>query len=68
MRYRISCRADADIERICDHVAADNPDAADRLDERLHREIQLLAGPPASVTPGRTCRTRETASGLPETL
>jgi plasmid stabilization system protein ParE len=43
MRYRISRRADTDIERICDHVAADNPDAADRLDEQLHRAIQLLA-------------------------
>ena len=43
MKYRVSRRADTDIERICDHIAQDNPDAADRLDERIHRAIQLLA-------------------------
>jgi plasmid stabilization system protein ParE len=43
MNYRISRRADTDIERICDHIAEDNPDAADRLDEQIHRAIQLLA-------------------------
>jgi len=43
MKYRISRRADTDIERICDYIAQDNPDAADRLDERIHRAIQLLA-------------------------
>jgi len=26
MKYRISCRADTDIERICDRIAEENPD------------------------------------------
>ena len=43
MNYRISRRADNDIERICDRIAQDNPDVADRLDERIHGAIQLLA-------------------------
>ena len=43
MNYRISRRADTDIERICDRIAKDNPGGADRLDEQIHRAIQLLA-------------------------
>ncbi len=43
MNYRISRRADTDIERICDRIAEHNPDAADRLDQQIHRAIQLLA-------------------------
>ncbi len=43
MKYRISRRADVDIERICDCIAEDNPDAADRLDQEIHQAIQLLA-------------------------
>ena len=43
MTYRISRRADADIAALCDQIAQDNPDAADRLDERLHHSIELLA-------------------------
>ena len=43
MNYRISRRADTDIERICDLIAGDNPIAAYRLDEQIHRAIQLLA-------------------------
>ena len=43
MNYRIARRADADIERICDRIAEDNPDAAGRLDEQIHRTIQMLA-------------------------
>jgi toxin ParE1/3/4 len=43
MKYRISRLADADIERICDHIATGNPAAADRLDEQIHQAIQLLA-------------------------
>ena len=42
MKYRISRRADNDIERICDRIAANNPNAAERLDERLHHAMQLL--------------------------
>lgn len=43
MKYRISRKADTDIERICDYIAEGNPDAADRLDQQIHRAIQLLA-------------------------
>jgi toxin ParE1/3/4 len=43
MKYRISRKADADIERLCDFVAEDNPEAADRLDEQIHGAIELLA-------------------------
>lgn len=43
MTYRISRKADADIERICDAIAEDNFEAAERLDEQIHRAIELLA-------------------------
>jgi toxin ParE1/3/4 len=43
MKYRISRMADKDIERICDGIAEDNPQAADRLDEQIHNAIKLLA-------------------------
>lgn len=43
MTYRISRRANADIEAICDHIAKDNPAAAARIDELIHSTIQLLA-------------------------
>jgi len=43
MKYRISLKADMDIERICDYIAKDNPDAADRLDQQIHLAIQLVA-------------------------
>jgi plasmid stabilization system protein ParE len=43
MKYRISRPANADIERICDYIAQDNLDAADRLDQQIHRAIELLA-------------------------
>ena len=46
MNYRISRRADADIEAICQYIAKDNPDAADRLDQRMHEAIQQLARVP----------------------
>jgi len=39
MNYRISRKADADIERICDHIAEENPDAADCVDQQIHRAI-----------------------------
>jgi plasmid stabilization system protein ParE len=42
MKYRISRRADTDIERICDRIAEENPRAAERLDEPLHDAMQLL--------------------------
>src|SRR5207302_1360583 len=43
MKYRISRRADKDVAAICNHVAEDNPMAAEQLDDRLHQEIQFLA-------------------------
>jgi toxin ParE1/3/4 len=43
MKYRISRRADTDIERICDRISQNNPDAAQRLDERIHQTIKRLA-------------------------
>ncbi len=43
MTYRISRRANADIEEICDYIAKDDPVAADRLDQLIHGAIQLLA-------------------------
>jgi toxin ParE1/3/4 len=43
MNYRISRQADADIGQICDRIAEGNPDAADRLDDRIHEAIQRLA-------------------------
>src|SRR5947209_2169779 len=43
MKYRISRKANADIEAICDRIAQDNPGAAERVDEQIHRTIQLLA-------------------------
>jgi toxin ParE1/3/4 len=46
MSYRISRMANNDIERICDYIAQDNPAAADRVDEKLHEAIELLAKVP----------------------
>ena len=43
MKYRISLRANADIESLCDYIAKDNPAAAETLDERIHQVIRLLA-------------------------
>jgi len=43
MKYRISHRANKDIEEICDYIAQDNIDAANRLDERIHQTIKSLA-------------------------
>lgn len=43
MRYRISRLADRDLEKIWLHIASDNPDAADRVDEELHSAMKMLA-------------------------
>lgn len=43
MRYRISIRANRDLEHIFDFIARDNIDAAERLDERFHNSIKTLA-------------------------
>jgi plasmid stabilization system protein ParE len=46
MKYRISRKANTDIEGICNRIALDNPEAADQMDERIHRAIELLAEVP----------------------
>jgi len=43
---RITQRADADVEAICRYIAQDNPDAADKLDARLHEEMRKLVRMP----------------------
>ncbi|HEY1683180.1 MAG TPA: type II toxin-antitoxin system RelE/ParE family toxin [Tepidisphaeraceae bacterium] len=48
MKYRISRRADRDIEEICDYIALDKPSAADRFDEKLNQTIQMLADFPGA--------------------
>jgi len=47
MNYRISKRANRDIEAICDYIAKENPKAVDNLDQRLHEQIKRLADMPA---------------------
>jgi plasmid stabilization system protein ParE len=42
MTYRISRQAHKDIEAICDYIAENNPDAAERLDDRFHEAMHLL--------------------------
>jgi toxin ParE1/3/4 len=46
MKYRISRLADRDIDQIWQHIADDNPDAADRVDASLHEAMKLLAKMP----------------------
>lgn len=46
MKRRISRRADMDIDSIYNRIATDNPEAADRFDERIHEAIKLLAKVP----------------------
>lgn len=46
MKCRISRVADRDIRAICDYIAQDNVDAADKLDRRLHEAVELLASIP----------------------
>jgi plasmid stabilization system protein ParE len=50
MKYRISRPASADIEHICDHIAKNNPDAADQLEDRIHEAIKHSQSFPASGT------------------
>jgi plasmid stabilization system protein ParE len=56
MNYRISKRADRDIEEICDRIALDNPSAAEKLDLKLHDQIKILADMPAWGISARGCR------------
>lgn len=46
MNVRISIRANRDIEGICDRISEENPDAADRMDERIQKAILRLANFP----------------------
>ena len=43
MRYRVSRPADRDLDQIWLHIAADDRDAADRVDEALHSAMKMLA-------------------------
>lgn len=42
-KYRITNAADADISHIWRHIARDRPAAADRMIDRIHERIKLLA-------------------------
>ena len=46
MSYRISKRADADFDEIWTHVAQDSTEAADRLEDEIHRAVCLLGRMP----------------------
>jgi plasmid stabilization system protein ParE len=54
MSYRISRMANNDIERICDHIAQDNPAAADRVDENCMKPLSCSPRFPEWATPART--------------
>jgi plasmid stabilization system protein ParE len=51
MKARISRRASLDLESICNRIALDNPNAADRLDQSIHDAIKLLAEFPGVAIP-----------------
>ena len=42
-QYRLSRRADADLDAIWLYIARDNPDAADELDAQLHAAMKMLS-------------------------
>ncbi len=46
MRYRISRRADRDLDAIWRYIASDDRAAADRVDEALHAAMKTLAAMP----------------------
>ncbi len=52
-------RALGRVEQIGDHIAADDPGAADRLVARLFAAVEALADQPALGRPGRISGTRE---------
>lgn len=43
MSYRLSPQANKDIESVCDYIAERDPVAADRLEDRIHEALKLLA-------------------------
>jgi toxin ParE1/3/4 len=55
--FQISKRASDDLDAIWDYIARDNPDAADRLEQKLHDAMTLLSRMP------RAGRTREDLPG-----
>jgi plasmid stabilization system protein ParE len=46
MSYRISPRADADLDEIWTYIAQDDPRAADRTEQALHEAMEQLARMP----------------------
>ena len=54
MSYRISVRANADIEAICDFVAKDKPSAAGKLDQHMMMRLNCLRSFLAWDTVGQT--------------
>lgn len=46
MKFRISRTADRDLDEIWLHIARDNPEAADRVDEAIHDAMRSLAEMP----------------------
>jgi len=48
--YKLSRQAAADISKINDYIAQDNPDAADRLVARFHETMRQLAEMPGMGT------------------
>jgi plasmid stabilization system protein ParE len=46
VRYRISRVANADLDAIWNHIATDSVDAAERVDEELHKAMMMLARMP----------------------
>ena len=59
MRVRWTTDAADDLERICDHIAATNPDAARRVARTIVDGIHSLQMFPNRGRPGRVADTRE---------
>ncbi|MGI8912212.1 MAG: type II toxin-antitoxin system RelE/ParE family toxin [Chloroflexota bacterium] len=59
MRVEFSGPALADLIAITDHIALDNPFAADRVKDRLFAATDVLVDQPGIGRPGRVGRTRE---------
>ncbi|MEW6166491.1 MAG: type II toxin-antitoxin system RelE/ParE family toxin [Pseudomonadota bacterium] len=59
MRLEWSALAIADREEVFDYIAAENPAAAVKLDERISERVQDLVQFPASGRMGRVAGTRE---------
>lgn len=66
MNVEFSPRADADLDQIKTHIAADDPGTAQRVIERILQAVAVLGDFPLLGRPGRVEGTREfTISGLP---